>query len=250
MKALLVGESWTVHETHMKGFDLFHVCRHEEDCGGELAEVLKREGIETDFMPSHTAQVSFPDRVDQLERYDAVILSDVGSNTFLLSPDTFYKGMRKPNRLRVLADYVKQGGGLAMIGGYMSFAGIDNKARYAMTPLAEALPVNLLNYDDRIECPEGVVPVTVRPDHPLMQGIEAQEWPFFLGYNKISVKENAEEIARIGNDTFLAAMEYGKGRSLAFASDCAPHWGPKEFMEWDRYPVLFSNMVKWLAKEI
>ncbi len=250
MKALLVGESWTVHETHMKGFDTFHVCRHEEECGGALARVLEREGIDTEFMPSHVAQTSFPDQVEDLAQYDAVILSDVGSNTFLLCPDTFYRGIRRPNKLRVLADYVRGGGGVVMIGGYMSFAGIDNKARYAMTPLAEVLPVEMMQCDDRIECPEGIVPVTVLPEHPLMRGIGAEQWPFFLGYNKIMVKKGAEEIAKAGNDTFMAAMECEKGRSVAFASDCAPHWGSREFMEWERYSVLFGNMVRWTAKKV
>ena len=59
MKVLLVGESWTVHETHMKGFDIFDVCRHEEHCGDMLANVLGKEGIDVDFMPSHEAQVGY-----------------------------------------------------------------------------------------------------------------------------------------------------------------------------------------------
>lgn len=248
MKVLLVGESWTVHETHMKGFDVFNVCRHEEQCGTMLVDVLQKEGIETDFMPSHAAQESFPDTMEKLNVYDAVILSDIGSNTLLLASDTFYRGERKPNKLQLLVDYVEQGGGLAMIGGYLSFAGIDNKARYAMTPLAKVLPVNMLNYDDRVECPEGIVPQTVKSSHPIFAGIET-EWPFFLGYNKVMVKPQAEELAKIGDDTFIAVMEHGRGRSLAFASDCAPHWGPKEFMQWSSYSTLFGNMVRWLGKK-
>ena len=49
-----------------------------------LANVLRKEGINVDFMPSHEAQVGFPDTVDKLNAYDAVILSDIGSNTLLL----------------------------------------------------------------------------------------------------------------------------------------------------------------------
>lgn len=246
MKVLLVGESWTVHETHMKGFDIFNVCRHEENCGDMLADVLKQEGCEVDFMPSHEAQINFPDTLEKLAAYDVVILSDIGSNTLLLSPDTFYRGQRKANKLQLLVDYAKQGGGVAMIGGYLSFAGIDNKARYAMTPLAKALPVEMLNYDDRVECPEGIVPEVTDASHTIFEGI-SKDWPFFLGYNKIKAKKEAKELAVIGEDTFIAVMEYGKGRTLAFASDCAPHWGPKEFMEWESYRPLFGNMVRWLA---
>lgn len=248
MKLLLVGESWTVHETHMKGFDIFNVCRHEENCGEMLADVFRREGFEVDFMPSHEAQTSFPDTVEQLNEYGAVFLSDIGSNTLLLSPDTFYRGKRRPNKLQALTEYARGGGGVAMIGGYMSFAGIDNKARYAMTPLAEALPVEILNYDDRVECPEGIVPSITDASHPILSGV-SQNWPFFLGYNKIKAKKEAQVLAAIGEDTFLAVMRFGKGRTLAFASDCAPHWGPKEFMEWESYNLLFGNMARWLCGE-
>jgi len=248
MKVLLVGESWTVHETHMKGFDIFNVCRHEEHCGSMLVDVFGKEGIETDFMASHVAQVEFPDSLEKLNAYDAVILSDVGSNTLLLSPDTFYRGERKANKLQLLVDYVEQGGSLAMIGGYLSFAGIDNKARYAMTPLAKVLPVDMLNYDDRVECPQGIVPEVTKPAHPIFEGV-AKDWPFFLGYNKIMAKPEAEELATIGGDTFIAVMEYGQGRTLAFASDCAPHWGPKGFVEWESYNKLFGNMIRWMAKK-
>ena len=157
MKILMAGESWSLTETHTKGFDSVPLCRYEE-AGTPLIDALKKNGFDVTYMPNHIAQLHFPDTVEQLQEYDAVILSDCGSNTLLLSPDTFYRGQRRPNKLQLLVDYAQQGGGVAMIGGYLSFAGIDNKARYAMTPLAKALPVEMLDHDDRVECPEGIVP--------------------------------------------------------------------------------------------
>jgi uncharacterized membrane protein len=161
-----------------------------------------------------------------------------------------FKGVKKGNRLLAIQDYVKQGGGLMMCGGYLSFAGLENKARYAMTPLADVLPVDMLNWDDRMEHPEGVRPIVTLPDHPVLNGVEGGEWPSFLGYNKIMAKKDAAEIATIEGDTFMAAWDYGEGRSFAFASDLAPHWGSKEFLDWGSYDTLFANIVKWLAKEI
>lgn len=250
MKVLLVGESWLVHEAHIKGFDAFGANRLEEHCGEMIQEVLQKEGIQVEYMPAHVAYRKFPDSVEALKEYNVVVLSDIGSNTLLLSPDTFQRGIRKPNRLKVLTEYVRQGGGLAMMGGYLSFAGIDNKARYAMTPLREALPVSMLNYDDRMECPQGVIPQIIQKDHPILQGMQDQPWPFFLGYNKIMAKPNAQEIATIEGDTFLAVMELGQGRSYAFASDVAPHWGSQEFVDWKFYGTFFANSMRWLAKEI
>ena len=41
----------------------------------------------------------------------------------------------------MIGDYVRAGGGFAMIGGWMSFGGFHGKAQYAYSPLAKLLPV-------------------------------------------------------------------------------------------------------------
>jgi len=33
----------------------------------------------------------------------------------------------------------------------------------------------------------------------------------------------------------------------AFTSDCAPHWGPPEFTEWEQYGRMWASLVEWLA---
>ena len=48
----------------------------------------------------------------------------------LLSPEVFERSIPSPNRLAVVEEYVRGGGGLLMIGGYLLFAGIEGKARY------------------------------------------------------------------------------------------------------------------------
>ena len=45
-----------------------------------------------------------------------------------------------PNRLKLIREYVRGGGGLAMIGGYFSFQGINGGARYRGTAVEEVLP--------------------------------------------------------------------------------------------------------------
>ena len=70
----------------------------------------------------------------------------------------------------------------------------------------QVLPVEVLNYDDRMEYPQGVTPVMQDTEHPVLKGV-APEWPHFLGYNKIKAKPQAQLIATIGeNDTFMAGM--------------------------------------------
>ena len=155
---LLAGESWMSTATHAKGFDQFHSITFH--LGAEpLVAALAGSDIDIRYMPAHEAQTAFPQSLEALNDYDAVILSDIGSNTLLLHPDTWIRSQRTPNRLRLIRDYVAAGGGLLMAGGYYSFQGINGGARYHGTPVEEVLPVEIMPYDDRVEVPEGFTPV-------------------------------------------------------------------------------------------
>ena len=157
IKVLLVGESWVSSSTHLKGFDFF-VSTHYATGGDFLVGALSSGGIEVVHQPSHEAARAFPLELSRLEEYDVIILSDIGANTLLLPPEVFLEGKRVPNRLELIKEYVRNGGGLIMAGGYLSFQGIYGSARYHRTPIEDVLPVTLLAVDDRVEKPEGVNP--------------------------------------------------------------------------------------------
>ena len=130
---LLAGESWTMHTIHQKGFDSFTTTAYAE--GHEwLSSALKAGGFELDYLPSHLANDQFPLTPEELAKYDAVILSDIGSNTLLLPSATFTKSVVVPNRLESIRQYVENGGGFVMVGGYLTFQGIDGKANYGGSP--------------------------------------------------------------------------------------------------------------------
>lgn len=244
-KVLIAGESWMSFTTHVKGFDSFCTSVYEE--GVEfIRAAIEKAGYEVDFIPNHLAPEKFPFTMDELNRYACVILSDIGSNTLLLPPQTFQKSERRPNRCQLIKDYVLQGGGFMMVGGYMSFTGIDGKTRYGATPVQDILPVACLPGDDRAEHPEGVVPVTVK-EHEAIAGLP-KEWPHFLGYNRTAPISGCDVLATIDGDPFIAVGEFGKGRSAVFTSDCAPHWGPPEFVEWAYYDQLWKGLLDYLAK--
>ena len=82
-----------------------------------------------------------------------------------------------------------------------------------------------------------------------MQGV-SEDWPHFLGYNMLFEIDPKDVIAKCNDHVFMAGREYGKGRTFTFASDISPHWGSPEFLAWESYNTLFSNMAKWLAKKI
>jgi uncharacterized membrane protein len=244
-RVLIAGESWTTHSIHQKGFDSFTTTEYSEGVGW-LRAALESGGWRVDYQPSHVAARDFPATASALAGYNCVILSDIGANTLLIHPDTFTRFKALSNRLDALRDYVAQGGGLIMIGGYLSFQGVDGKARYHDTPIEVTLPVTIETGDDRRETPQGVTPKVALSDHPIVAGL-ASSWPVLLGYNRFAAKPGAAVIANVGADPLLVAGAFENGRAVAFASDCGPHWAPPGFIEWSGYAPLWCQMAGWAA---
>lgn len=247
-KVLIAGESWTVHAIHQKGFDSFTTTEYAEGVGW-LRAALESGGWTVDYMPAHVAARNFPATADALAAYDCVMLSDIGANTLLLHPETFSKSRVLPNRLEAIRDYVLDGGGFVMVGGYLTFQGIDAKAQYAGSAVEVVLPVVLSRFDDRAERPQGVVPALTRPAHPIVAGV-AGDWPALLGYNRTALRDGATLVATVGDDPLIAAQTFGKGRGVAFTSDCGPHWAPPPFVDWAGYAPLWNGIADWAAGRI
>ena len=173
------------------------------------------------------------------------MLSDIGADTLQLHPDTLVRGRRTPDRLEAVVEFVKGGGGLLMVGGYMSFSGFEGKARFHGTALEGPLHVRMLGYDDRRETPAGVSPEVRMAHHPVLAGVPA-DWPHFLGYNRVE-PDGGEVLLAFRDDPLLVVGDHGAGRTAAFTSDCSPHWGSPEFMAWDGYAPFWDGLVSWLA---
>src|SRR5262249_31093913 len=159
MRVLLCGESWVTHSLHIKGVDSFSTSSYVEGAG-HLRAALAGADIEVDYLPGHLVPEQFPATLSDLLDYQAVILSDIGANSILLAPQTFEQSRPAPDRLAVVEEYVRNGGGLMMIGGYLSFAGIEGKARYHGTPGEGGLPLLIRQVDGRGGCARGGGPRT------------------------------------------------------------------------------------------
>jgi uncharacterized membrane protein len=252
IRVLFAGEAIYQLQTIYKGRNSFSMGRYFEH-GGYFIKALEQAGdIEYDYCPTHKVAEEFPWTLEAMKAYDVIAVSDVGCDTFLITQRTM-SGERTPNRLKLLEQYVAEGGGFLMWGGYLSFTGLQGMAFYKRTPIEKLLPVTLMETDDRVEVPEGFLPTIREHDHPILKGVPESWEGFFLSYNRLIPKQGATVIAAIeeyDNDPFLTGWDYGKGRSLASAVDCAYHGAAPSFLNWEFTSLLYANMVRWCAKAI
>ena len=248
---LLVGESWVSNATHFKGWDQFTSTTFH--LGAEkLVSSIDASKFKINYMSSHDAAENFPCKKDQLEKYSAIIFSDIGSNTILLHPKVWIEGETYPNRLKLVKEYVKAGGSFLMVGGYLSFQGINGSARYKSTPIEEILPVEICSYDDRIEIPEGFSVKIKNENHEILSGLSGN-WPPLLGCNKVSVAEGGQTIISTPKETglhpLLVIVKFGLGKTMAWTSDIGPHWVSKDFLLWEGYKKLWNQIFSWLTND-
>lgn len=243
-KVLLAGESWIVSTTEYKGYDSFTSSKLESGCD-HLIDELRKRGHEVTHLFAHDVQEKFPWTIEELNQYDVIILSDIGANSFNLSHRVFEEGRATVNRLELLKEWVNNGGSLMMAGGYLSFSGFEGKAHYHDTPIEEVLPVEIFPYDDRREIPQGAQPVVVTASQ-ITDGLG--DFPLVLGYQQLKAKDDSKILMSVDDDPLLIIRQVGAGRTLAYASDVAPHWASADFMKWEGYGEFFSRCINWLAQ--
>ncbi|MHB1293879.1 MAG: glutamine amidotransferase [Anaerolineae bacterium] len=245
LSILFVGESCFATSTEYKGIDQFAETNYYESAQ-IMIKLLGELGHKVTHIPCHLVSRNYPRDIESLMQYDVVLFSDVGTNTFLLLPEVCRQGKRMPNLLTLTKEYVSRGGGFGMIGGYMTFQGMEGKGKWKGSCIEEILPVDLLWGDDRWEVPEGADLCCTPDSHPILAGMPA-EWPYILGYNKLVAKPTAQVLVAFHGDPIIAVAGHGQGRTLAYATDCTPHWAPQAMYTWEHYAHLWNNIVTWLA---
>jgi len=224
-----------------------------------LAGVLTHAGLEFDHVPSSRAA-------------DAGALG--GRRCLILSD---YPSARLGDAGAVV-ECVAAGCGLLMIGGWESFSGAARE--YTGSPIAETLPVELIDGDDRVNSAQpGLIEKVA--DHPIVDGLPWERPPCVGGYNRFTAKPDAQTILQLqhvsverttdaydfalgARTPLLVTGTHGTGRVAAFATDVAPHW-VGGFVDWgeDRidvagpdaepvqvgawYAQFFANLVRWVA---
>jgi uncharacterized membrane protein len=250
MKVLLAGETFLATTSVAVGGDT--ITNTGWSNGAVVFNAaLASAGIAVTQIGGEHCGADFPRTLAELTKYDAVILSDVGALTLLMTPDA-KDGKIGPNRLEVLKAYVAAGGGLMLAGGYMGFQGMFGTARFADTAVEDVLPVRCLPYSDGLEVPEGVLATVLEPTHPILAGID-EPLPPMLGLNKLDFRgDDTSSLLAIcnyrGKDwPLLAVRTYGAGRSVIWSTDIGPHWLSRDFLKWHLYGTLMVNIVSWVC---
>jgi uncharacterized membrane protein len=253
IRILYAGDSWLTAATWSAGSSFSYDFRGtsvEYSAEKILEEWRRNPRYEVTYMAGWDVVSKFPETTEALGRHDVLILSDLDSDSIVLYPnDRATRVPMGPNRLKVIRDYVRRGGALLMIGGYFSFVGRQNAGNYRGTPVEEVLPVNCLAVnDDRVEAPEGVQAKALDQKHPILRGIRFGPELMFSGYNRVKAKRNAKVLAVIKEtgDPLIAVGRYGKGRTMVFTSDIAPHWGAG-FQTWSLAARFLDQTLEWLA---
>ncbi len=185
-----------------------------------------------------------------LEEYDILIFSDVDSKLFQLAPSFFDrekfggKPLTFPDRIRLSCEALADGTHFMFLGGWYSFTGEMGKGGWGRTRLREMLPVQCLDMEDLVESTEGFS-LGPAPDEPW--DLPMESCPPILGYNKTIEMPRGQVLLRFREtgDPALAWMQRGKGRSLAYMSDPAPHWG-LNFIYWESYAEFWLKCVDLL----
>jgi uncharacterized membrane protein len=212
---------------------------------------LAAAGIAVTQIGGERCAAEFPLSLEALAQYQAVVISDVGALTLLVTPAA-RAGHVGVNRLDLLKAYVEGGGGLMLAGGYMGFQGMFGTARFHDTAVEDVLPVRCLPFCDGVEAPQGLQATILQSSHPIFADV-AGPLPPILGMNKLDFRNDGSSrllatCRHRGVDLpLLAVRNHGRGRTVAWATDIGPHWLSQEFLGWPLYGKLMANIVHWLA---
>jgi uncharacterized membrane protein len=202
-----------------------------------LEEALQGLGEHTLRPSYYTANVYgdqldyFPASLQNALALDAIVLNNIPAAAL------------DPQSAALLREYVKNGGGLLVLGGWYAFGGGD----YAASPLADLLPVTSGAPFDIHWYPQGLplqrgaesVAGPARPD-----GVPEVMWMQEPG----AVKPGAQVPLTAGGKPFLVEGTYGKGRVacvLGTTAGVAPAGG-ELFSDAPEWPGMLGRIISWL----
>lgn len=181
-------------------------------------------------------------------KYDVYLIGDVPADVF------------GPQLLEKLAERVREGAGLMMLGGLQNYSA----GGYASTPLADLLPVVLSpaapsakpSLEGQLVGPQRMVPTDLGLKRFVMQLAPAEKnrarWEALaplLGATRLTPKHELVEVwaqTRAGEPLLLAA-EIGRARVVAFGGDTTYQWVLHG--QGEEHQRFWRQMILWLARK-
>lgn len=213
-----------------------------------------------EFVPDPSR--SYPATKEELDRYDVVICSDIQRTAFT------------DDQIRWTVDLVaERGGGFLMIGGVTSFgAGMWDR-----TPWEKLIPLDMDDFSRGFVFNAFQVHWTeAGKRHPLLAQLPLEDGetldtildahPLLHGTNLIRrAKPAAAVLMRMNGEEgapIIAVQPFGKGRTMAFASDITAQWGTDHNRAWGPqdgrdpaspfnngyYRRFWQRAIRWLAE--
>jgi uncharacterized membrane protein len=189
---------------------------------------------------------------DKLDTFDVVIFQNFGYSEPGLSIQQYESG---------LANYVKNGGAILMIGGDRSFSEAPGRfgALADALPVEAALPADVQPFKARIT-PEGLRhPVTALGGGTQSSDSAWSSLPPIPGANMCRAKPGASVLlehpfASVDGRSapLLALWDYGRGRSMTLTTDGSWYWAFASHAQGapsHLYERFWSNALRWLVRD-
>jgi len=147
--------------------------------------------------------------------------------------------------LESIADTVRAGGGLLVIGGFYAFG----PGEYADTSLAAMLPVRLHTAACDLERLGSGVPVRVADQARCLKGRPWKSRPLCFWRHRLTPKPEAWIELTAGGKPLVVCGTYGKGRVAIVASGALgdPKPGQTPFWEDPAWPDMLGRIIRWLV---
>lgn len=222
----------------------------EEDQSLQLTSMIRttqnkvyRQGIDN---PQELEQ-GFPATVDELFKYQAVIIGGVEANYFT------------PTQLELLKQFVdRRGGGLLWLG---ARSGLSDGG-WGKSPLADLLPVTLPDRKDTFHRDPATVELTAagrdsllcRLDDDSVQNVDRwKKLPYLMNYQEAGTpKPGAVVLAELlptsrGKHPLLVTQNYGRGRTAVFASSGSWRWQMSQPLIDKSHEMFWQQMLRWMV---
>lgn len=170
--------------------------------------------------------------VEDWVEYDLLVLNNVPADAF------------SPQQMERVQAFVRQGGGLLLLGGYWTL----DKGAMKGTVFEEILPVQIVNSGHRLaHAPDGLA-LQPQENHPVVQFINWSAQPSLFFYHLLIPRPESQVAVHAGEHPILVLGQYGRGRTAIFAGSVNgfSRNGVLPFWEWEDWPALLGQVIEWL----